>query len=231
MRDDPDIPLDPLDRPTLGARAHERIAALLVSGQVAPGERLSLRELAAALDVSITPVREAVSRLVATGALEVARTRVVSVPRMSLAGFRDLTRVRVEVEGFAAAEAARHAGRDGLARISAAEAAFRAESEQAQPDLPRAVRLNQELHFAIYDAAGSPALREIIQGLWLRAGPVINLDLRENPERLSTGGAVRFHGEALAAIAERDGPAARLAVGEDIRSAAAFIEAQGALPE
>lgn len=229
MRDDADIPLDPLARPTLGERAFRRIADLLISGQAAPGERLSLRDLAAALDVSITPVREAVSRLVATGALEVARNRAVAVPLMSLARFRDLTRVRVEIEGYAAAEAARNRNAEGLARIFACEAAFRAEATAPGPDRALPVRLNQEVHFAIYDAAGSPTLREIVQGLWLRAGPVISLDLRENPERLKTGGAVRFHAAALAAIKARDADAARRAVAEDIAGAAAFIEAQGRL--
>jgi DNA-binding GntR family transcriptional regulator len=231
MRDDADIPLDPLARPTLGERAYERIAALLISGQAGPGDRLSLRDLAAALDVSITPVREAVSRLVANGALEVARNRAVAVPLMSLSRFRDLTRVRIEVEGFAAAEAARNRDAAALARIRACEAAFRAEAAAPGPDRALPVRLNQEFHFAIYDAAGSPTLREIVEGLWLRAGPVISLDLRENPERLNTGGAVRFHAAALAAIEARDAAAARRAIADDIAGAAAFIEAQGRLSD
>jgi DNA-binding GntR family transcriptional regulator len=231
MKDDAEIPLDPLARPTLGERAYERIAGLLVSGQAAPGERLSLRDLAAALDVSITPVREAVSRLVADGALEVARNRTVAVPLMGLARFRDLTRVRIEVEGFAAAEAARRRDTRALDEIRACEHAFRAEAAAPSGDPARPVLLNQRLHFAIYDAAGSPTLREIVRGLWLRVGPVINLDLRENPERLRTGGAVRFHAAVLAAIEAGDPAAARAAIADDIAGAATFIEAQGRLAD
>lgn len=231
MKDDTEIPLDPLTRPTLGERAYERIAALLVSGQAAPGERLSLRDLAAALDVSITPVREAVSRLVADGALEVARNRSVAVPLMGLARFRDLARVRIEIEGFAAAEAALRRDAASLETIRARERAFRAEAASPSADRARSVLLNQQLHFAIYDAAGSATLCEIVRGLWLRVGPVINLDLRENPERLRTGGAVRFHAAALAAIEAGDPVAARTAIADDIAGAAAFIEAQRRLTD
>ena len=61
----------PLDRQTLGERAYAQLSDLLISGRLAPGEKLSLRAAADVLGVSIMPVREAVSRLVADKALEV----------------------------------------------------------------------------------------------------------------------------------------------------------------
>ncbi len=221
--------LDPLGHATLGDLAFGRISDLLVSGQLAPGDKLSLRALAEALDVSMMPVREAVSRLAAMGALEVTRNRAVAVPTMSVARFRDLTRVRIEIEGYAAAEAARARDDAALARIAAAESAFRAESLRAAPDLANAVRLNQQLHFAIYVAAGSATLTEIVRVLWLKVGPVLNLDLRENAERISTGGAVRFHAEARAAIEARNPQAASAAIAADIAGAADFIISRGGL--
>lgn len=221
--------LDPLGHATLGDLAFGRISELLVSGQLAPGDKLSLRALAEALDVSMMPVREAVSRLAAMGALEVTRNRAVAVPTMSVARFRDLTRVRIEIEGYAAAEAARTRDDAALAHIAAAESAFRAESLRAAPDLANAVRLNQQLHFAIYVAAGSATLTEIVRVLWLKVGPVLNLDLRENAGRISTGGAVRFHAEARAAIEARDPKAASAAIAADIAGAADFIISRGGL--
>jgi len=80
-----------------------------------------------------------------------------------------------------------------------------------------------------YGATGLPTLAEMIGGLWLKAGPVLNLDLGANPERLAAGGAVRFHAEALAAIRAGDGRAARAAIAADIRGAADFIIARGGL--
>jgi hypothetical protein len=55
----------PLDRQTLGERAYAKPADLLISGRLAPGEKLSLRAAADVLGVTIMPVREAISRLVA----------------------------------------------------------------------------------------------------------------------------------------------------------------------
>ena len=94
-----------LQRETLGERVTGELRALLVAGRLAPGEKLSLRRVAEALGVSMMPVREAVSRLAADRALEVLPGRAVRVPVLSLAQFRELTRLRLVVEGFAAEEA------------------------------------------------------------------------------------------------------------------------------
>lgn len=221
--------VEPLDRQTLGARAYAQLADLLISGRLAPGEKLSLRTAAEVLGVSIMPVREAVSRLVADKALEVAANRTVRVPVMSATQFRDLTKVRIAIEGHAAAEAARLRSDRNLASIAAAEAAMRAESEVRTPDLPRAVELNKTFHFAVYEAAQSPILVEIIRALWLKAGPVINLDLRGNPDRLAKGEAIRFHADARKAIETGDADAAKTAIAADITSAANFILSRGGL--
>ncbi|WP_315862540.1 GntR family transcriptional regulator [Phreatobacter aquaticus] len=223
--------IGPIERLTLGDRVYGHMRELLMSGRLAPGEKLSLRATAEILGVSIMPVREAVSRLVADRALEVTPNRAVRVPILDAAQFRELTTVRVEIEGFAAERAAALAGPDDIERIAAAERAFRDLSHAPAPDLAEAVRLNKEFHFAVYAATGLSTLMEIVGGLWLKVGPVINLDLRANPERLATGGAVRFHADALAAIRRGDGPATRAAIAGDIAGAADFILAKGGLSE
>lgn len=201
----------------------------MISGRLAPGEKLSLRAAADVLGVSIMPVREAVSRLVADKALEVAPNRAVRVPLMSTAQFRDLTKVRIAIEGHAAAQAAQHRDKDDLVSIARSEEAMRMESKSPAPDLPRAVELNKTFHFAVYEAAHSPILVEIIRVLWLKAGPVINLDLRANPERLAKGDAIRFHAGVRKAIAAGDSAAAQAGVAADISGAAEVILSRGGL--
>jgi DNA-binding GntR family transcriptional regulator len=223
--------IGPLERATLGDKVYGHMRELLMSGRLAPGEKLSLRATAEALGVSIMPIREAVSRLVADRALEVTPNRAVRVPILTIEQFRELTDVRIEIEGFAAERAATEAAPADIARMARAEAAFRQLSRAADPDRAEAVRVNKEFHFAIYAATGLPTLIEIIGGLWLKAGPIINLDLRANPERLATGGAPRFHADALAAIRNRDGPAARAAIAGDIRGTSEFLVTRGSLPQ
>lgn len=218
-----------LARETLGERVTGELRALLVAGRLAPGEKLSLRRVAEALGVSMMPVREAVSRLAADGALEVLPGRAVRVPVLSLAQFRELTRLRLVVEGFAAEEAARQARPADIDRIAAFDAAFRQAASADPPDSAAAVAANRDLHFALYEAAAIPSLIEMIERLWLKAGPILNLDMRHEPRRLEGGSAMQAHARLLEAVRRRDAPAARAALEDDIAAAAAHIEETGQL--
>ncbi len=216
--------------PTLSAEVLATLRGQLVTGLLAPGDRLSLRSLAGRLGVSMQPVRDAVARLVAERALEVAPKRAVQVPLMSAPQFRELTAIRLGIEGFAAECAARRLGGAERAALRRHESAFRRESQRRVPDIDAAIVANASLHFAVYRAAGMPALTAIIEGLWLRIGPVLNLDMRAGPGRLASGAAVRCHAALVAAIERGDAATARDVLLEDIGSTAAFIEARGVLP-
>ena len=78
---------------------------------------------------------------------------------------------------------------------------------------------------------GPNELLAIIERLWLKAGPIINFDLRESPERLRIGGAVRYHAAILAAVTAGDAASAEVALADDIRGAADFILSQNRLPQ
>ena len=91
---------------TVGRQVHAGLREWLISGALSPGDKLWLRTVGERLGVSMTPVREAVSRLVADAALEVLPNRAVRVPVLSLAKFEELTAIRLAIEGFAAERAA-----------------------------------------------------------------------------------------------------------------------------
>ena len=110
------------------------------------------------------------------------------------------------------------------------QAAFRTERARPSPDLPGTVPLNQKVHFAIYHAAGSPMLVEIITGLWLKAGPILSLDMATNFARVSSGTGERYHAAALAAIRAGDAAGARAAIVGDIEQACEYIVSLGKLP-
>ena len=218
-------------QPTLGRQVHERLRDLIVAGVLSPGEKVSLRTLAGQLGVSMQPVREAVSSLVADRALEVLPNRAVRVPVLTRAQFRELTAIRLAIEGFAAERAAQFRSAEDLRRIKQHDATFRRQGSRLRPDLPGAVAANKDFHFAVYRAAALPELLPIIEGLWLRIGPVLNLDLRSNLSRTRVGKSAGHHGTLVAAIAAGDGRAARRALSADISGAARHIEAQHVLPD
>jgi len=207
---------EPLARQVYGI-----LSEMLLSGQLRPADRMSMRDLAERLGVSVMPVRDAVSRLVAAGALESSPNRAVAVPVMTRAGFRDLTEVRIHNETLAASLAAQRMSVPELDRLRQLERGFC--EALASGDSRDAVRANKTLHFHIYDGAGSPVLRDVISTMWLKAGPVITLDLGEASRRTRNAASVSNHADLVRALCVRDGEGAARAMEADIRSAAEFI--------
>lgn len=219
-----------VSRVTLSEVVYRDIRELLLAGQVAPGEKFTLRGLAEAVGTSPMPVREAVGRLSAEGALEILPNRAIRVPIMTRERFEELTVIRAEIEGLAAQFAAERASPGEISAACGFHAQFAAESAEADPDGAVALRLNKDLHFAVYKAAHMPNLLQIIDGLWLQVGPVINLDLRASGRRLKEVEAHKHHARLILALRAGDGAGARQALADDIRAAADFILATGNLP-
>ncbi|MFS8037109.1 GntR family transcriptional regulator [Xanthobacter sp. AM11] len=218
-------------RQTLADQVYGDLKELLLAGRAAPGERFTLRGLASAIGTSAMPVREAVSRLVAENALEVLPNRAVRVPLMPRARFEELRLIRSSLEGLAAATAAAAATDAELAEVVRCADLFAAERAKKRPDGAAAMRHNKDLHFALYRAAHLPTLMQMIEGLWLQIGPVLNLDFRAGPERVRQGEAHIHHAALVAALLARDPQAARTALVADIWSAGDFILSRGILPD
>jgi DNA-binding GntR family transcriptional regulator len=212
------------------------LSEMLMSGALHPRDKVSLRELAERLEVSMMPVREAVSRLAASGALDVSPKRAVMVPMMTASEFTDLAMVRMLTEGKAARLAAERASKTEIAGITALAERFEDVLDRSYVG-PEAVAANKDLHFAVYRAAGSAALLEVITSLWLKAGPIINFDIgavaglpREQEMSRSRGCHARDQHRVLCdALRDRDGDKAEYAISEDIRVASELIRAHGEL--
>jgi DNA-binding GntR family transcriptional regulator len=223
--------LTPLKRQTLSADVYEQFKELLISGRLTPGEQISLRSMAEALGVSVMPVREAVQRLTAEQALEITPNRTLRVPRMSVSQFREITSIRKNLEGLAAATAAQHLSEDGIRQIVMWHEMFTSEIEKDMPDEARLISLNKELHFSIYRGARMPVMMQLIEALWLRIGPILNYDMRTGPIRVNqrTSTALTHHTDLVDSIVRHDAEGARKALESDIQSAADFIISVGAL--
>ena len=220
---------DPI-RATLRDRAYAGLRDLLIAGQLAPGEKLSMRQLAAGLGVSPMPVREAIHRLVAECALEVQPQSAVRVPLMTRERFMELTTIRINLEGMATQVAAGRITPTQLARVRRYHERFRDTARSAKPNPSVVVRTNQKLHFAIYRCAQMPTLLLLIESLWLRIGPILIFDLRSSPRRLHTLAAHECHEHLVSALERHDGGAARDALARDIESAAEYILSLDRLP-
>jgi DNA-binding GntR family transcriptional regulator len=213
-----DARVSPVDLSTLQERVYQELRAALFRGRFAPGETLTIRTLAQAMGTSEMPVREALQRLTAEKVLQQIPGRSIQVTPVTHERHDELTRIRMSVEGLAAKLAAPRA--DALLILQLKKFNFEMGDAAAAKDWLRALQSNQEFHFAIYRAAKSAQLFEIIESLWLRTGPFLAVAYRgpQKPEEMFLRG-MQVHERIIAALDRRDGKAAMHGVMLDIKSA------------
>jgi DNA-binding GntR family transcriptional regulator len=221
----------PVATATVGLLVYRLLRDYLMAGQFQPGQKLTLRELATALGVSPMPVREAVRRLAAEGALEILPNRRIRVVMMTKPRFRELRSIRLALEGMAVEAATRLISVPEIERLVALNEAFTAEMRRAQADGTRLFRVNKDIHFAVYEAAAMPMLLAMIEGLWLQAGPLLHFSLQMRANAPGPNPAPEWHGRLFVALRARDPSGARAALEGDLMSAGDQILAAGILPD
>lgn len=205
----------------LRASVHDELRHRFVTGKVVPGSGLSTRSLALELGVSQMPVREALSRLAAEGAVEIRSKRRIVVPPMTDERFADLLRCRELLEPEAAAMALPHIDAARLKRLRAIDDALGVALKSG--DVQSYMERNFEFHFTIYRAQPRATIVQLIETLWLQFGP----HMRVVYGRFGTANLVDQHQVALRAIRERSAVRLKRAVLADIRDGMGLIGKNG----
>jgi DNA-binding GntR family transcriptional regulator len=168
-------------RETLKEQIYVEARRALQAGKFEPGEAITVKLLADELGAGTMPIREALHRLVAEGALVSLPSGRVRVPLFTAEEFDELKEIRLRLEGMAANLAASRAGRDGMATIEERYAALHAAVSKPS-DWVEIIHTNYRFHFAIYQAAQTRHLISLIDSLWLRVSPLLSIPFKSRPK-------------------------------------------------
>ncbi|HVC30219.1 MAG TPA: GntR family transcriptional regulator [Steroidobacteraceae bacterium] len=215
----PDLRL--LDAPgvaetSLNGRAYRILRQAILSGAFEPGSRLNIRPLAAMFEISPMPVREALYRLRADGAVEALPNRAFRLPFLSAQTYRELVVIRLRLESLACEAAVIRARPEQIVGLRDLYARL---VEQSGRSLKTYLSIHRQFHFSIYEIAEMPELHTMIETLWLRLGPLMHAsssatDLIDDNRR---------HGKLLNALASGDAGSAVRALSEDMSQATAKV--------
>jgi len=200
---------------TLGYRVREKLRQIIMAGSFNPGEKLTLRAVASALGVSLTPAREALFNLVAEGVLDLGDNGSIYVPRLDKIHLRELVKVRTRLEALATSEAIPLLKNTQILEIEEINNQLIMADRMREYD--RLIVLNWRFHFAIYSQSQMPFLVRMIEGCWLRTGSYLNVIY---PHFAQTDEGIENHLAILCAIKARDGQAAAEAIVKDIHFSA-----------
>lgn len=194
--------------------AHEviyrQLRDLILFGDLAPGQAVTIQGLTDRLGAGMTPVREAIRRLISEGALEFQGNRRVCVPNLTADNIGELIFARQWLDPHLALRATERASLldlDALTQID--EQLDRAIK---QGDLRAYLHHNFEFHNLIYSISDAPILADLAVGLWLRFGP----SMRVVCGRLGTQSLPDKHKDTLHAMRARDAETAARAIREDV---------------
>ncbi len=203
----------------LHASVHSQLRHRFVTGKFMPGSTLSTRGIAQELGVSQTPVREALGRLAAEGAVEIRSKRRIVVPAMTPDRLSDLLRCRELLEPEAAVAAMPYI--DAATRRKLEQHDDAMEAALASGDVNGYMESNYHFHFTMYRAQPRRTLTQLIETLWLQFGPF----MRVVYGRYGTANLADQHELALAALRDRDPEALGRAITADIRDGMSLIGA------
>lgn len=194
--------------------AHEviyrQLRDLVLYGDLAPGQAVTIQGLTERLGAGMTPVREAIRRLIAEGALEFQGNRRVSVPLLSADNISELILARQWLDPHLSLRATERATPEDLDELTALDEAL--DRSISAGDLRGYLELNYRFHKRLYELAEAPILADLADGLWLRFGP----SLRVVCGRLGTQNLPDKHKDLLEAMRAKDAEGAARAIREDV---------------
>lgn len=152
---------DDLEDDLLVDRIYAELLERIVSGVLAPGERLRETHLATLLEVSRIPIREALRRLEFDGLVEIRPRRGATVRQLTIADVEELFDVREALEVLVARLAARHISEHGIALLD--QALAQSEEAHRSGDERQVAAASARFHEVMLELTGSSLLRSLMR--------------------------------------------------------------------
>ena len=193
-----------IPRASLHEQVARRLRQMLVENRIPPGAKLNERELCEVLQVSRTPLREAIKMLASEGLVELLPNRGAIAVALSEADVLNTFEVMAGLEAQSGELAAQRISSQELAEIQAMH--FEMMAAYTRRDLPAYYRLNAAIHAAINAAARNPVLTTTYNQVNARLQA---LRFRSNQDEEKWATAVQEHERMVEALSARDGAAMR----------------------
>jgi len=194
----------PIPRAALHEQAAQRLRQMLVEGRITPGAKLNERELSERLNVSRTPLREAIKMLAAEGLVELLPNRGAVAVALTEEDILHTFEVMAGLEAQAGELAAQRISEQEFAEIQAMH--FEMMAAYTRRDLSAYYALNSRIHSAISAAARNPVLSQVYQQVNARLQA---LRFRSNQDGEKWKNAMKEHEKMIDALARHDAAAMR----------------------
>ncbi len=202
-----------IERKPLHEEVADRLRLMITEGELHAGSKLNERVLSEHLQVSRTPLREAIKMLAAEKLVDLVPNRGAVVAALNADTVLHLFELMSCLEGLSGELAAQRCDTATLSEIKALH--FEMLAAHARSDLPLYYRCNKSIHEAINRAAGNPVLAETYDSINLR---IQALRFRSNFNRDKWDRAMLEHQQMMDALSAKDGATLRLLLEQHLRN-------------
>jgi len=189
---------------------YQTLRSQIMYGELVPGQPVTIQGLTDSLGVGMTPVREAIRRLISDGALMFQGNRRVSVPLLTDGDVEQMIFARISIESELSRRATANVKPSDIDHLERIDQQL--DRMIADGDVSGYLRLNHRFHETLYSFADAPILNDLAERLWLRFGP----SLRVVCGRFGTQSLPDRHKDIIAALRDQDADGAAKATAQDI---------------
>ncbi|MEM7519443.1 MAG: GntR family transcriptional regulator [Pseudomonadota bacterium] len=200
-------------------QVYRQIRIMILFGALAPGQAVTIQGLIDSLGAGMTPVREALRRLISEGALTHQGNRRVRVPLLSADCLQELSFMRGSLEPELARRACLRITGAEIDALTACDDTLNTAIDAG--DIGGYLTENYRFHATLYAIAEAPIMAATVDRLWLRFGP----SLRVVCGRFGTRNLPDKHQELLAALRLNNADHAAHAMAEDVAQGMVQIKA------
>lgn len=164
---------------------YDEIKNLIFVGKLRPGQRFAYEDIQKRLDVSVIPIREAVSALKAEGFVDIVSRRGVYIRDLQESEIKEIYFLRRILEPIALKEAILNMNDDELHELKGI--AERIKKSEKDENLKLLLLQNKDFHLYLYNLSKKQYLVKLIQQLWIWTAPYRSLyhkiSKQKNPSR------------------------------------------------
>ncbi len=209
--------VDSESKPPAHELVYRRVREMILFGELEPGQAVTIQGLGARLNAGMTPIREAIRRLIAERALAFNDNRRVSVPALTAGQLDEMAFARLALEPNLAKWASQNISADEIDQLHEIDQRLNGAIDRG--DVRAYLSNNHAFHTLLYGASGAEIVTPLVDTLLLRLGP----SLRVVCGRFGTSNLPDLHEETLKALRANDHEAVGKAIHADISQGLAQI--------
>jgi len=190
-----------IDKKSIVDNVTEFIRNSIMEGKLSSDKRVSMRKIAKELDISRTPIREAIRRLETEGLIKLLPRKGFIVRTYKIKEIEEIYEVREILEIKMIRAACEYVDNKMLKKMKKINEKLSKLFKEGKKDVLKIKKFNEDFHFLIYECSGNEIICGIVQNLWYKISDLFIQLFSTQEQGINT---YKEHEEIIDALEKKD---------------------------